>query len=132
MVSSMPVIPKIALVFAAAAAVSALAASPALAQEDFSGHWSSSTFGALRLHQDFERLEGRYDFKEGRVRGRVDGREAHGTWVQDSSARRCFDERMGTHYWGRFEWRLSHDGDRFHGRWGYCNEMPDQEWNAER
>lgn len=132
MASILPSLSKTALVLAAAGVATALAASPAVAQEDFSGRWSSSTFGSLHLHQDYDRLEGRYDFRSGRVRGHVEGREAHGTWVQDNSARRCFDERMGTHYWGRFEWRLSRDGERFHGRWGYCNEEPNQDWRGER
>ena len=116
-----------------AAALSGVAA-PAFAQDDFGGRWSSTTFGAMRLHQEDDGgVRGEYDFHGGRLRGHVDDRTLSGVWTQDSAGEPCEEEKMGTHYWGHFEFRINRDGDAFHGWWSYCDSDTHQgDWDGRR
>ena len=98
---------------------------------DFSGRWSTD-YGLMHLRQRDDDVRGRYDFNGGRLRGQVEDRDLSGVWVQDTSDRRCDEERMGSPYWGRVEFHMSRDRDRFWGRWGYCNENPSRSWNGRR
>jgi hypothetical protein len=120
-------------------AVSALAAplvafSPAaLAQADFSGGWRTNQ-GAMRLTQDGDRVTGDYELKDGRVEGHVEGDRLSGVWTQSSADHRCFEERMGSAYWGRFWLRLNRDADHFDGRWSYCDDERSSggDWTGDR
>jgi len=107
----------------------------ARAQEDegYSGSWKTN-FGVMHLEQDGDHVRGDYEFKDGRIRGEVNGAGFSGIWTQSTSARRCRDDRMGSEYWGRVQWRINDQGDRFFGRWSYCNEDPGSagEWHGER
>jgi hypothetical protein len=127
-------IPAKIVVFCAGGALAcALSATAAFAQDNaFDGAWPTSTFGAMQLHQEGDEVRGRYDFKGGRLRGHADNRDVSGVWAQDYADHRCPEERMGSRYWGRFEFHVNRDGDALHGHWGYCDESPDREWTAHR
>ena len=103
------------------------------AQGDFSGGWRSNN-GEMRIEQSGSRAWGEYAMKDGRIRGDVDGDTFSGIWTQTSSNRGCPDERMGSRYWGRVTLHLNEEGDRFYGRWSYCDDAPGSagEWHGER
>lgn len=106
----------------------------ALAQTgNFSGTWDTN-MGRMRIEQYAGRASGEYEMKDGHVRGHIDGRTFEGIWTQARADRRCFEERMGSEYWGRFRLHLSRDGDRLHGSWSYCNDEPGSggDWHGER
>ena len=107
----------------------------ARAQEDegFYGTWETN-FGAMHIEQDGDRARGEYEQKDGRIHGEVNGTSFSGIWSQSYSAHRCFEERMGSQYWGRVQLRMNDRGDRFFGRWSYCNDDPGSagEWHGER
>jgi hypothetical protein len=88
----------------------------------------------MRIEQSGGHARGDYEMKDGRVRGDVDGDAFSGTWSQSSAGHRCFEERMGSMYWGRFKLHLGEDGEHFHGRWSYCNDEPGTggEWTGTR
>lgn len=113
---------NVALGAAVAGSLLAVATS-ASAQMDFSGLWHTNQ-GDMRIDQDGASVTGQYELKDGRVRGRVDGDTLSGIWAQSSAEHRCFEERMGTLYWGQFWLRQSPDGTALQGRWSYCNDDP--------
>lgn len=116
----------------------ATASGVALAQEEgyshhrpFQGDWTSSE-GDLSVDQHEDRISGTYAKRNGRLSGHVDGHQARGIWAQDYADQSCDEARMGTHYWGRFEWRLSDDRQHFYGRYSYCDADPSYSWNGDR
>jgi len=109
------------LLFAGFFVLPLLAATSALAQEDYSGRWDTN-MGAMRMQQGGDHVSGNYEMKGGRVEGHVDGNTLRGIWTQDHADHRCFEERMGTLYWGRFQLHLSREGDEFFGHWSYCDD----------
>lgn len=92
---------------------SLVAAMPTVAETvDWSGLWDTRwPQGGVRLTitQDGDRLTGTYPALDGRVEGRVDGREVHGTWMEPGKS-------------GRFAWVMGADGRSFMGR------SDDNEW----
>jgi hypothetical protein len=100
----------------------------AYADMGFSGSWhmTSGNFASqgdeVRIWQDGDHLRGEYPLKDGRLAGHVDGDRFEGIWVQSSSNRECYEERMGSRYWGRFYLVLSEDAEHFQGRWSYCDD----------
>lgn len=106
---------------------------PPSAGGPWSGPWETNQ-GPMQIDQDGDRARGDYQLSDGRLHGDVDGNEFRGTWAQSTSQRRCYEERMGTLYWGRFTLRLSDDGRYFHGRWWYCDGDPGNggEWTGHR
>jgi hypothetical protein len=117
------------------AALALLAVPSAQAQDGgpWSGPWETNQ-GRMHIEQDGDRARGDYDLKDGRVHGDVDGDVFRGVWSQSSAKRYCREERMGSHYWGRFNLRLSDDGRYFQGRWWYCEDDPNDggEWTGHR
>lgn len=109
------------------------AAGAALAQDDFSGRWDTN-MGSMFIQQGIDHVSGRYEMKGGRIEGDVNRNTLTGIWTQDNADHRCFETRMGSHYWGRFRLHLNHDGDRFSGRWSYCDDEPGTggNWTGER
>jgi len=101
--------------------------------QNFAGEWETN-MGAMHLEQDGDQVRGDYDMKDGRLHGEIRDGGLSGIWVQSSSARRCYEERMGSNYWGRFRLHLSDDERYFHGRWSYCDGDPGSggEWNGKR
>jgi hypothetical protein len=108
---------------------------PAMAQYEASwdGPWETNQ-GRMDIEQHGDRVRGAYDLNDGRVFGDSDGTVFRGIWSQSTSKRRCYEDRDGTHYWGRFTLTLSDDGRYFHGRWWYCDRDPNDggEWTGHR
>jgi hypothetical protein len=122
------------LIFAGAlTAAFLLFPSAARAEGDFTGLWRTN-MGDMHIEQDGDRARGDYEMKDGRMHGGIDGDAFSGFWAQSSAAHRCFEERMESHYWGRFTLILSDDTEHFHGRWSYCNDDPGSggEWTGSR
>lgn len=93
----------------AAAPAPAVPAAPAAAPAGavngvWAGAWQTD-FGAMRLQVEGGRVVGRYDYKNGRIEGVIEGNTMRGRWVQDNAQ-------------GGFIFRLSPDGRSFDGRWG--------------
>jgi len=122
------------LIFACASTAALLLfSSAARAEGDFGGLWRTN-MGDMHIEQDGYHAHGAYELKDGQVRGEIDGDAFKGLWAQSSASHRCLEERMGTHYWGRFMLILSDDAEHFHGRWSYCNDDPGSggEWTGTR
>lgn len=82
----------------------------------------------LTLRIDGNSVNGNYIEDNGRISGTMSGNTMNGYWGEDSSARRCETQRLGTFYWGRT--RFEFDGERFNGLWGYCDAEPSSSWNG--
>jgi len=123
------------LVLAAAfsALIVALALPHRAAAQDygFSGTWSTSE-GRMELDQRRGHVSGSYSQDAGRIEGEVRGGRLEGHWAEAGSGQRCSYERMGSYYWGRIDWTLSHDGRRFEGRWSYCDGEATRSWSGDR
>ena len=90
----------------------------------------NSTEGAMTLQQQGERVTGRYGGDNGEIVGTLNNTTLQGYWIEDNSNHRCSTAKNGRYYWGNIE--LTFDGDRFGGRWGYCNDPPTQSWSGQR
>ena len=97
----------------------------------FEGRWTTSE-GNMVVHQDEGHLSGHYDKRGGRVDGHVDYGHAEGVWSQDYADERCDTYRLGSRHWGRFEWRLTDDGQHFEGSWSYCDGPMNHSWTGDR
>ena len=101
------------------------------------GRWSSD-FGTLKSwsnHQANE-LTGVYintktDQLDGLINGTLDGDLLSGYWIQQTSQRRCTEQTFETLFWGRLELSFDSD-DAFSGRWGYCDDMVQRQWNGRK
>jgi hypothetical protein len=101
------------------------------------GRWSSD-FGTLKSwsnHQANE-LTGVYintktDQLDGLINGTLDGDLLSGYWIQQTSQRRCAEQTFETLFWGRLELSFDSD-DAFSGRWGYCDDMVQRQWNGSK
>tara|TARA_B100001939_G_scaffold43933_1_gene33935 strand:- start:280 stop:648 length:369 start_codon:yes stop_codon:yes gene_type:complete len=101
------------------------------------GRWSSD-FGTLKSwsnHQANE-LIGVYintktDQLDGLINGTLDGDLLSGYWIQQTSQRRCAEQTFETLFWGRLELSFDSD-DAFSGRWGYCDDMVQRQWNGRK
>lgn len=93
------------------------------------GTWGS-TEGDIRFRQQGNRVSGRYTNDNGEIVGSLANNTLRGYWIEDHSSRRCSTSKNGRYHWGTIE--LKFEGDRFAGRWGYCNDPPSQSWNGQR
>lgn len=121
-------------IMAGALAAFVLVAAPAMAAGPFHGAWDA---GAYRMHlkQKGDRVRGTYEKHDGRIRGEVRGDTLTGIWIQSVADRRCYEKKMGSHYWGYLRVNLSRQGDNFDGRWTYCGDdigVGGGEWHARR
>lgn len=82
----------------------------------------------LTLRIDGNSVNGNYVEDNGRISGTMLGNTMNGYWGEDSSARRCDTQRLGTFYWGRT--RFVFDGARFSGLWSYCDAEPTTSWSG--
>jgi hypothetical protein len=100
----------------------------------FEGRWATKTSGEMRLAQSGDRVDGSYALNGGQIRGDANGNRLTGIWTQSISGRRCGSEELGSAYWGRFSFQLSTDGERWSGRWSYCDELEGSGggWNGSR
>jgi len=98
----------------------------------YSGAWNT-TEGAMTLTQGGDRVTGTYSQDNGRIDGQfAAGGRLTGYWAEDGSAQQCNFPRMGSPFWGRFDWVLSADGRHFDGKWSYCDAEPDRAWTGDR
>jgi hypothetical protein len=85
-----------------------------------SGLWDSNLEGPLTLVQEGSTVTGTHNTAEnGEVVGILSGNVLDGFWIEDMSAQRCATARNGRFYWGRIQ--MTFNGDRFDGKWGYCD-----------
>jgi hypothetical protein len=87
------------------------------------GEWETE-FGDLTLEVNGHVLTGKYEYRNGTIRGCVAGDVATGIWHQSSS-------EPGGLPWGRF--RLELDDDEFEGEWTYGNGTEvEGDWKGEK
>ncbi len=132
---------RIMLRFAAAAALTAAVAGPALAPNGpvVAGTWQS-TYGALDftvtdIKDDQGAVIGKaasapYKSEGGTVSGELKGATLVGYWHEPHSSLACKTKRAGTLYWGRVEFAFT--GESYEGKWGYCDEKPERGWSGTR
>lgn len=121
----------LAAVLAAAAGCTGSAAdlrpNPLPAGIDVTGKWDSN-WGRLVLTQTGPKLSGTSDYNDGRLEGTVDGDLILFDWVQPGNPSEARQEAFGKGWF-----RISQDGLRLEGKWGYG---PEREgggaWLAER
>ena len=101
------------------------------------GRWSSE-FGTLKIWSNHQAKEliGVYintktDQLDGLINGTLDGDLLSGYWIQQTSQRRCAEQTFETLFWGRLELSFDSD-DAFSGRWGYCDDMVQRQWNGSK
>ena len=101
------------------------------------GRWSSD-FGTLKIwsNNQANELTGVYintktDQMDGLINGTLDGDLLSGYWIQQTSQRRCAEQKFETYFWGRLEFSFDSD-DVFSGRWGYCEGMVQRRWNGSK
>lgn len=101
------------------------------------GRWSSD-FGTLKSWSNHQAKEliGVYintktDQLDGLINGTLDGNLLSGYWIQQTSQRRCAEQTFETLFWGRLELSFDSD-DAFSGRWGYCDDMVQRQWNGRK
>lgn len=123
-----------ALVLAAMAGLLLAAFGPVAMAQDLSGsggtavNWTGTwktTFGMLVMKQTGNVAVGRYGYRRGRLKGKVQGHRLFGRWVE---GRGLTDE-----YRGDFLFVMSPDGKTFRGRWGkgFGRPMPGR-WLGKR
>ena len=101
------------------------------------GHWISD-FGAIKFwsNRQANEMSGVYintktDQIDGLINGTLDGSILSGYWIQQNSQKRCGEQKFETLFWGRLE--FSFDSEHaFSGRWGYCDEIVQREWNGSK
>lgn len=95
----------------------ALALAGEAGRYDCTGIWITS-LGLMKLVQEGEAVTGSYTTDNGEIQGTLRGNVLEGHWIEDDSAERCAEPRNGRYHWGRIELRF--EGNRFSGKWGYC------------
>lgn len=93
------------------------------------GTWGSSE-GDITFRQNGSKVSGRYSQDNGEIIGRIKGSDLDGYWIEDHSDKRCGSQKNGRYFWGKIQWRF--DGDRFSGKWGYCEDSPSRQWTGQR
>ncbi|MFA5181282.1 MAG: hypothetical protein WC405_08155 [Syntrophales bacterium] len=94
------------------------------------GLWKTSE-GDVRFWQTGNQVTGSYNPKEhGELTGALSGNIMSGFWIEDVSGQKCSYPKNGRYYWGKF--RHVFDGNRFSGKWGYCDAEPGTAWTGSR
>lgn len=97
--------------------------------ESIEGAWSSSE-GDITFRQDGSKVTGRYTQDNGEIMGTMRGTSLDSYWIEDHSDRRCSSPKNGRYFWGKLQ--INFDGDRFSGKWGYCDDKPSRQWTGKR
>ena len=133
---------RVALRVAAGAALLAISAA-ALAESwpDIAGRWDT-TYGVLDFKvTDIKDASGAvigksasapYKSEGGTVSGELKGSTLVGHWHEPESSKQCASKKAGTLYWGRVEFDFNPAVDKYEGRWGYCDEVPERGWSGTR
>ncbi len=82
----------------------------------FTGSWQTD-WGAMKLTQTGNRVQGTYEHDSGRISGTVSGNLFKGQWTEVPT-------RKGPNDAGAVEFTLSADGKSFTGRWNYVGPPP--------
>ncbi len=96
---------------------------------NITGTWNSSE-GMLQLRQTGNSVSGSYPASGGRISGTISNGTLSGYWIQTRAQRQCSSSVEGSSYWGTIQWVFS--GNDFVGKWGYCNDAPNQNWAGSR
>ncbi|MEM9608134.1 MAG: hypothetical protein AAGA99_11985 [Actinomycetota bacterium] len=101
---------------------------------DVSGTWETD-IGELTLTARGGTVTGTYLLAPpraggGEIEAEFDGETLVGTWTEAVTSQICDEARLGTPYWGTFE--FSFDGDEFTGSRGLCDGDRDESWNGAR
>ena len=92
------------------------------------GVWSTDEAGDVTFRQTGNQVAGRYVMDNGEVTGTFTGKTFDGFWIEDMAGVKCDYPRNGRFYWGKL--RFDVQGNRFTGKWGYCDESPSKSWNG--
>lgn len=84
---------------------------------DWSGTWRTN-YNNLTLNISGNTVWGTYGDNDGKVEGIVNGNIITGWWKRSNGGS------------GRFEFRMSADGNSYTGKWGANEEIPDKDWNG--
>lgn len=89
----------------------------------------SQCCGPLYYHVHHDgTITGDYPKQSGQIYGSVSADDtARGIWTQPRSDHPCSHPRGGSYAWGRFVIR-DVGGPGMSGEWGYCDQIPDQDW----
>lgn len=94
------------------------------------GLWKTSQ-GETRFRQTGNQITGSYLPQEhGEITGNLNGNVMSGYWIEDSSSRKCAFQKNGRYHWGRIQ--LVFEGNRFSGKWGYCDSDLTTSWTGSR
>lgn len=108
-----------------------VAPGPADTGTSFDGDWWTSE-GDATLTQTDDAVTGTYSQDNGRIAGKVTGKQLTGYWGEDSSNTKCQVKRLGTFYWGRIAWALTNHDTAFEGEWSYCDGPMAGKWSGAR
>ena len=99
----------------------------ALAQEsqcDWTGAWNT-TFGKMRLFQGGDLVVGDYEYRDGKIVGKISGYTLMGTWFEGPSY-------SPPNSAGDFEFTILPDCDSFTGRWRFDSTGNWGSWTGKR
>jgi len=98
------------------------------------GEWQSDYGTIVFRETDNGQIDGKYYFffRDGRLIGSLEGNTLSGLWLQSGALRSCSEAREGTKKWGNFSFQFIDDYTKFIGKWGYCDEEQDSNWNGKK
>ena len=75
-----------------------------------------------------------YTYQDGRIYFYAidDQGKWEGYWVENSGARKCSDKMHGSNDWGVATFQFSDAYNEFTGKWNFCGEGKELEWNGAR
>ena len=65
----------------------------------------------------------------GLIKATMNGKTMSGYWIQEFSQKKCATKMWGTYYWGKLIF-IYNSEVTFTGKWGYCNELVDSNWDG--
>lgn len=91
------------------------------AANGLTGAWTCEFGDTMLIDTATPEFKARFNFKQGRISGDLQGGVLEGLWIQgnETSRGRCKEKRDGSTDWGRI--KLTFTGDSYKGKWGYCD-----------
>ncbi len=111
-------------------ASSSSAASSAPAPQPVQEKWDTDEGGLMVLEVLPDSFTGTYENDNGRIAGALKDGVWSGMWGEDGSSEECPTEQLGTKFWGKIAFTFDADRKAFTGKWGYCDAVPDSDWNG--